>query len=83
MNRDEGYADFYEEETKLKNADISNAGRAMVFLSQQLELMERSVGTRLTQVLTAQESLRRAIDERDAIQKALNLAAQFVARGTK
>ena len=63
--------------------EISDAGRALSFLAQALETAEVDVLELLGVVLEAQEHLRTAIDSRDAVQKALNLAAQFVARETK
>jgi hypothetical protein len=62
---------------------LSDAGRALAFLSTQLDGAEMAVSVLLRDVLTAQEALRKGIAQRDAVQQALNLTAQYVARETK
>jgi hypothetical protein len=62
---------------------LSDAGRALAFLSVGLGDAEKVVQTELRAVFDAQERLRQAIDARDAIQKTLNLTARYVAAETK
>lgn len=61
---------------------LSDAGRALCYLSERLQLAEDDVMSELKFVLAAQENLRSAITTRDALQQTLNLTAKFVARET-
>lgn len=65
------------------SADLSDAGRAMCHLSAQLEEAEKAVKLKLMDVFNAQTRLSEAIQNRDAIQRAMNLTAQFVAEETE
>ena len=62
---------------------ISDAARAMLFLSEQLTQAEYEVESTMQDVLMAQKRLSFAIDKRDAIQRTLNLTARYVATETR
>ena len=66
-----------------KQVDISDAGRALCHLSKEFDAAEAAVHDRLANLLKAQDRLREAIINRDAVQRALTLTAQFVAKETK
>ncbi len=66
----------------MTTSNLSDAGKALFYLSEQLDDAEYEVQQSVNRVFQAQQSLRDAIDHRDAIQKTLNLTAAYMQRET-
>lgn len=64
-------------------SELSDAGRALAYLAEQLDAAEADVMARMAEVLRGQEALRRAITNRDAIDRTLGMTARFMAREAK
>lgn len=61
---------------------ISDAGIAISYLTQQLEIAEERVRRSLCDVLNHQTLLSKYISERDAIERTINLTAKYVVKET-
>ena len=64
-------------------SDISDAGNALAFLSVKHAEVDRLVNESMVRILKEQRKLSRLISGRDAIERTINITAQFVARETK